>query len=95
MATTRATCPMCNSSAEMTPGPHDDYRHYVCPTCVEFLITPAADKHMRSDPQYVRDGFSGKAQKSNETQIYSIARASREELDTEPTTTLSGRMIQR
>lgn len=95
MATNDTTCPLCNSLAEMTAGPHDDYRHYECPTCVEFLITPTAEKLMRADPQYVREAFSSKAQKSSDSRIYSIARANREELAVEPTVGLSGRMIPR
>lgn len=95
MSTSHATCPLCGSLAEVTAGPHDDYRHYECPTCVEFLITPVAEKIVQSGADHVRAAFSRQAQKSDAVRLWSIRRASKAEIAAEPSASLSASFVPR
>lgn len=68
------TCALCGGPAVRSNGVHQDYRHYECPVCVEFLITPASDRIVRQASDDVRRRLSQQAQRSDEVRICTIKR---------------------
>lgn len=70
----QTTCPLCDGPAVRSEGPHQDYRRYECPVCVEFLIAPASDRIVRGRSSSVRQRLAQIARCSDETRICIIKR---------------------